>query len=263
MNNKKFNLMSQKQLNKAFLDACYERDLVLIEYLLISPELTIHADIHTKNDEAFLLACNDGYLDVVDYLLTSDKLKEHANIQAYDPDTNKSALGYAAKSGNIEIIKYLLTSSKSKKNIEVREEDSVLELAAYYNKLKIIDYLLTVTDIKIFNPKKVLEALFSACMSNNTEIIDYLYNFLKDKEDFYTNKLAIFTILFKENCSFHIERFLKEEEVDDSIMKLLNNTKNENLTKICFNIIDKKKLHNKLNTNFINYDHVISKIVKI
>lgn len=71
----------QHNVNSAFLCAVHNAKHKLVEYLLTSPELTLHADIHANNDEAIFLATAEGDSTMVDYLLHSPNLKEHINIE--------------------------------------------------------------------------------------------------------------------------------------------------------------------------------------
>ena len=100
----KYKTLTPKQLNEVFIDSCEKGHLEIVKYLLTSPDLKEHADIHAKNDYGFRWACEQGYLEVVKYLLTGTDLKEHANIHAQDD------LGFrwACEQGYLEVIKYLI-----------------------------------------------------------------------------------------------------------------------------------------------------------
>jgi hypothetical protein len=73
---------SQEELNHAFIQACANGDLKKISYLLTSPELPIHANIHASKDQGFITACECKRTEVAKYLLSSTELKEHANLHA-------------------------------------------------------------------------------------------------------------------------------------------------------------------------------------
>lgn len=70
----------QHNINVAFLWACVYRKVSLVSYLLTSPELPIHADIHTNNDEAIFNVTEMGCTFMIEFLLTSPELKEHIDI---------------------------------------------------------------------------------------------------------------------------------------------------------------------------------------
>lgn len=55
-------------------------NLEVVRYLLTSPDLVVHADIHARHDDAFIKACITGKLEVVEYLLESPELKNHISI---------------------------------------------------------------------------------------------------------------------------------------------------------------------------------------
>ena len=100
----KYKKYNKEQLNKQFIDACKNDDLDIVKYLLTSPELTEHADIHAKYDLGFIWACREGHLEVFKYLLTSADLKDHADIHA----SNNLGFRWACDQGHLEVIKYLI-----------------------------------------------------------------------------------------------------------------------------------------------------------
>ena len=100
----KYKKLNQKELNEQFIDACAQGQLKVVKYLLTSPELKEHADIHDKDDEGFIWACYQGHLEVVKYLLTSPELNEHADIHA----ENDEGFICACAQGYLEVIKYLI-----------------------------------------------------------------------------------------------------------------------------------------------------------
>ncbi len=96
---------NQEQLNEVLLEACKNGDLEMVRYVLTSPELTIHADIHADKDYAFQWACHNGHLEVVKYLLTSHELTDHAIIQT----DNYLAFRCAGQQCCWNVIRYLLS----------------------------------------------------------------------------------------------------------------------------------------------------------
>ena len=65
---KKYN---KQQLNDAFIDACQNNDLDILQFLLTSLELTEHANIHADNDYGFTWTCANGHLEIVKFLLSN------------------------------------------------------------------------------------------------------------------------------------------------------------------------------------------------
>ena len=53
----KYKKLNQEELNKQFIDGCKNDNLDIVQYLLTSPELTEHADIHAADDLGFIVAC--------------------------------------------------------------------------------------------------------------------------------------------------------------------------------------------------------------
>ena len=113
----KYKTLTQEQLNKVFIDSCENGYLEVVKYLLTSPDLKEHADIHADNDNGFIDSCVNGYLEVVKYLLTSPELTEHADIHA------KYDLGFkwACRDGHLEVIKYLIIDMNIDKTNYIEE----------------------------------------------------------------------------------------------------------------------------------------------
>mgnify|MGYP003415881926 CR=1 FL=1 len=77
----------QENINKELIEACKNGDLDKVRYVLTSPELSVHADIHASvseesddNDfikhlaeEPLFQAAKNGHLSIVKYLLAGNK----------------------------------------------------------------------------------------------------------------------------------------------------------------------------------------------
>ena len=113
----KYKKLNQEELNKQFINACKNDDLEIIQYLLTSPELTEHADIHAKNDSGFSWACRYGNLEVVKYLLTSLEFTEHANIHA----DNDYGFTWTCANGHLEIVKFLILDMSIEKTKHIED----------------------------------------------------------------------------------------------------------------------------------------------
>jgi hypothetical protein len=81
MLNINYQLYNQQQLNNTFPSACACGDLEQIKYLLTSPDLHIHADIHIENDYGFHIACQLANFELITYLLSSEELPQQINIK--------------------------------------------------------------------------------------------------------------------------------------------------------------------------------------
>lgn len=198
------------------------------------------ANIHADDDYALRWACENGHLDVVKYLLTSPDLKEHANIHAEqlnnnlmtackDGDLNSAkealahgadihadddkALRHACHYGHLDVVKYLLTSPDLKEHAN-GHDDGLLE-ACYWGHLDIVKYLLISTELKVhadINTEGWGEGtpLGMACYGDNFEIVKYLLTSpeLTEHADIHAdNDEALYKALYYSN-NLDIAQFL-------------------------------------------------------
>ena len=134
-----YKTLTQEQLNKVFIDSCFDGHLEVVKYLLTSPDLKEHANIHANNDNGFINTCFDGHLEIVKYLLTSADLKEHADIHA----DNDYGFRLACENGHLEIVKYLLTSAELTEHADIHaENDEGFICACAQGYLEVIKYLI-------------------------------------------------------------------------------------------------------------------------
>lgn len=62
-----FGKESQENLDDAFIWACLQGEFHKIKYLLTSPELKKHADIHTETDNGLILAIKKNHLNPLSF----------------------------------------------------------------------------------------------------------------------------------------------------------------------------------------------------
>ena len=135
----KYKKLNQEELNDQFIDACQNDDLDIVQFLLTSPELTEHANIHAENDEGFRSACRCSHLEVIKYLLTSPELTEHADIHAH----NDEGFILACENGHLEVVKYLLTSAELTEHADIHYQDDLGFIwACYQGRLEVVQYLI-------------------------------------------------------------------------------------------------------------------------
>ena len=75
--------MGQRRLNGELLNACYGGNLDLVKYLLTSPDLKEHADIHAKNSESFINAISNGHVEIIEYLIWDYKIEKTEHVEQY------------------------------------------------------------------------------------------------------------------------------------------------------------------------------------
>lgn len=73
----------QDVLNANFLHACLHQDIPKMDYLLSSPDLSIHADIHVADDYAFITACTLNHQNVISYLIMNKNIEYTSTIENY------------------------------------------------------------------------------------------------------------------------------------------------------------------------------------
>lgn len=117
LDQEKLKKLSQKDLNTYLILACGNGYLDKVKYLLTSPKLQIHADIHAEDDSPIVCASYHGYINIVKYLLSSSELKEHSNIHAQDD----FAFRTACDSEKIETIQYYIFDLNIEKSIFIEK----------------------------------------------------------------------------------------------------------------------------------------------
>lgn len=146
-NKKQYQKYSQKLLDEELIKAAFLGDVDVVDYLLTSDELSIHADIHTRNDDydaVFQVACEHGNMPLVRYLLTSPKLT-HSIVLGQ----NKTAIIRACQYGHINVLQYLLTSSELTSHLDIKTIDSKALLYACQNQhFDLFKYLLSSPELQ-------------------------------------------------------------------------------------------------------------------
>lgn len=118
---KKFLLQKKTKhldLNYGLEKANQGKQTHIMKFLLASPEIKEHADIHSNDDSIFRTACIRGNLEFVKYLLTSPELSEHANLHAMSDDGFASAWAL----NHLELMKYLLHSHDLKTHPDINND---------------------------------------------------------------------------------------------------------------------------------------------
>lgn len=109
---------TQQEINERLVEAALRNDLPLIKDLLSSPNLSLHAQIN--GDTRFIgNICFNGDLNTLRYVLTSPELKEHADIHW----GCERGLICAVHKGDVPMVKYLLTSPEIKDHANLHFQD--------------------------------------------------------------------------------------------------------------------------------------------
>lgn len=112
----RFGKCSQSALNQSLYNA---HTLDEVRYLLTSPELKKHANIHAviHNYTIFEHACGVGNLNIVKYLLSSKELTVHANLHS----NNDCAIVNACRNGHLDIMAYFIFDLNIEKSASIKE----------------------------------------------------------------------------------------------------------------------------------------------
>ena len=120
----KYKTLTPKQLNKIFIDSCENGYLEVVKYLLTSPDLKEHADIHSDNDSGFRLACRNGQLEIVKFLILDMSIEKTKYIKHYlkENQDNKCV------KETIELFKIREFNQKLNANLEHKEKKNKLKI---------------------------------------------------------------------------------------------------------------------------------------
>ena len=143
INKEQYQHLNKNELKNELLYACRYGYLDIVQYLLTSPDLKKHVDIHYKSPsgwDALIFACCYSHLDIAQYLLTSPELKEHADIYHKDNDGD-NALMYACRYEYLDIIQYLIIDMNMKIN-----KKTIKWLLGENEDKKIYNYVLKLID---------------------------------------------------------------------------------------------------------------------
>ena len=120
----KYKTLTPEQLNKVFINSCQKGHLEIVKYLLTSPDLKEHANIHAQDDSGFRLACFDGHLEVVKYLILDMSIEKTKTIEDY---LNENQDNKCVKEA-IELFKIREFNQKLNNDLEHKEKKNKLKI---------------------------------------------------------------------------------------------------------------------------------------
>ena len=123
-NKNKYKTLTQKQLNEVFINSCQNGYLEVVKYLLTSPDLKEHANIHAQDDLGFRWACARGHLEVVKFLILDMSIEKTKHIEDY---LNKNQDNKCVKEA-IELFKIREFNQKLNANLEHKEKQNKLKI---------------------------------------------------------------------------------------------------------------------------------------
>ena len=114
-----YKTLTQKQLNKVFIDSCENGYLEVVKYLLTSPDLKEHDD----NDSGFRWACANGHLEIVKFLILDMSIEKTKHIEDY---LNKNQDNNVKEA--IELFKIREFNQKLNNDLEHKEKKNKLKI---------------------------------------------------------------------------------------------------------------------------------------
>lgn len=164
-------------ITKGFEQAIYNGKIEIIKYLLTSPDLKNHADIHQNDDYAIRLSSYGGHLETVKFLLTSPLLKEKANPNAQ----NNEPFRWAAEHNHVEVMQFLMEFGIDPHQMSSLTGNNAFMSACDQNAIDAVKYI---SKLPNFDLKKSLNSLngdkvdgFQLACENHEkdfEIVEYL-----------------------------------------------------------------------------------------
>lgn len=103
-----YTTFSQEALTNSLRAASKIGDLDLVKYLLTSPELEQHADIHAHDECIFTEACLWGNLEIVEYILSSPDLIAHGHTYPNVHESEDCGFRWTCEADHLDIIQYLI-----------------------------------------------------------------------------------------------------------------------------------------------------------
>lgn len=164
--------------------ACEKNKLEIVKYLLTSPKLTEHVDITADLSHGFSIACDRGFFDIVKFMISSPSLKVKLDIDTLDNLALLSACIYA----HLDFIVYLLTSPELEKHAQLHKNNdqafqSLCSGSALPQYMKVIEYL--IFDYRIILTSDIEDGLplypHVQKMFSNRKLHEQLENNLVDK----------------------------------------------------------------------------------
>ena len=118
-----YKTLTQEQLNEVFINSCQKGHLEIVKYLLTSPDLKEHADIHADNDYGFIWACAYGQLEIVKFLILDMSIEKTKYIKHYLKENQDNNVKEA-----IELFKIREFNQKLNANLEHKEKKNKLKI---------------------------------------------------------------------------------------------------------------------------------------
>lgn len=201
-----------EEVNNRLIESCKTGDLELVKYLLTSPKLKIHADIHYKDDDAFTTACDGGHLHIIKYLCTSPELKEHVDIRS----ANDLGFVIACENNNLELVKYFLISSDLNSHADIHTYSNyALREICKRGHLELLEYLTSSIEVNAWYQKEDWPiGFFEACRLNQYHIARYFIfqlNFEINNKELKTLPLKVKNMFALRKLNMKLKKGLKEK----------------------------------------------------
>lgn len=243
----------QNCLNDILVSECFSGNYPIVEYLLLSPDITIHSEYSYKHNLPFARSCCSGSVELVHFMLTDSRLIEKG-IELADINMDEGlALENAAQFNHLPLIKYLLNSPN--KNKDVLENKKALLNACQFGYTDIASLLLENKPLEDTMREDIESGrdniLIAASHNGNVKTLDYLlknYNFSLG-----INTLPIFKKAFSKGHMELLKYLIFDCDIEktNEISVFLDQNKNEEAYIDTKKMFDKKEFNNQLDTDLI------------
>jgi hypothetical protein len=207
---KKYEQVSNRELNHKFLEACSEGNLKFVKAILNDINLNYKIDLNFKDDSdenTLDNACFSGNLKLVKFLIEYESKLPNNDIHL----KLNNALIMAGEFEHLHIIKYILESPILSKHINPAYDNHEFINSICDNESDLIlDYLLnSKTSLVKFKISNIKDGISYACNNNNYSIISCILNKSKNKDKIFNlileacNNSDVFEYVI---CDYGIEK---------------------------------------------------------
>lgn len=214
-------LFNINSIDDELIFGCGNGKLDIVKYVLTSPELSKHANIHYENEAALTMACSHGHIEIIDYLLNSTELEDHSSHDIFKLEI----ITKAVYDGQLSVIEYFLNHPKFESQAIKSFNNHTLSIAAGQGRLNIIKYILNNPQLKDFSDIHVHKdcPFRSACTNEEIDVIKYFIFDLNIEKSIHINNWLSSK---KDAITLEIEQMFNIRDLNQNLNNELSLNKN-------------------------------------